>query len=116
MKIDATDQVLGRLASKIAQVLIGKTNPNFKPNALSPEKVVVYNVEKVKITGKKMEQKKYYHYSGYPGGLKERKMKNIFEKDPGAVLREAVSGMLPKNRLRKKVIRNLIIHKGEKQN
>lgn len=111
IKIDATNQSLGRLASKVASILRGKTSPSFQPHILSSEKVLVENVQKVKLTGKKMEQKKYYHYSGYPGGLKERKVKDVFQKNPGEVLRRAVWGMLPKNRLRKEMIKNLICQK-----
>lgn len=106
-KIDATGEPLGRLASKIALILRGKTNPNFEPNILPEEKVFVENIEKIKITGRKLEQKKYYHYSGYPGGLREKKMKDVFQKNPKEVLRLAVLGMLPKNRLRKEMIKNL---------
>ncbi|MEK7579754.1 MAG: 50S ribosomal protein L13 [Patescibacteria group bacterium] len=106
-KMDATDQSLGRLASKIALILRGKNKPDFEPNILADEKVVVENIEKIKITGRKLEQKKYYHYSGYPGGLRTKTMKDIFRKDPKEVLRLAVLGMLPKNRLRKGMIKNL---------
>lgn len=107
IEIDAANQPLGRLASRIALTLRGKTNPKFQPHILSNEKVVIFNVEKIKLTGRKLEQKKYYHYSGYPGGLKEKKMKDVFEKNPGEVLKRAVWGMLPKNRLRKEMIKNL---------
>lgn len=108
-KIDATNQSLGRLASEVASILRGKTSPGFQPHILSREKVLVENVQKIKLTGEKMEQKKYYHYSGYPGGLKERKIKDVFRKNPNEVLRRAVWGMLPKNRLRKEMIKNLEI-------
>lgn len=106
-KIDASNQSLGRLASKIAQILRGKNDPKFQPYKLSGQRVLVQNVGKIKLTGRKMEQKKYYHYSGYPGGLREKKIKDIFLKNPGEVLRRAVWGMLPKNRLRKEMIKNL---------
>lgn len=106
-KIDASNQSLGRLASKIAQILRGKNDPKFQPYKLSGQKVLVQNVGKIKFTGRKIEQKKYYHYSGYPGGLREKKIKDIFLKNPGEVLRRAVFGMLPKNRLRKEMIKNL---------
>lgn len=106
-KIDATNQSLGRLASRVASILRGKTSPGFQPHILSREKVEVQNVDKIKFTGHKFEQKKYYHYSGYPGGLRERKVKDVFEKNPKEVLRRAVFGMLPKNRLRKEMIKNL---------
>ncbi len=106
-EINAENQPLGRLASKIALILRGKLRPEYQPHILSGEKVVVRNVEKVKLTGKKLEQKKYYHYSGYPGGLKEKRMKDVFQKNPAEVLRRAVWGMLPKNRLRKQMMRNI---------
>jgi len=106
-EIDAADQPLGRLASRIAQILRGKTSPKFQPHVLSDEKVVVENADKIRFTGRKLEQKKYYHYSGYPGGLSEKKMKDVFNKNPKEVLRRAVLGMLPKNRLRKEMIKNL---------
>ena len=107
IEIDASNQPLGRLASKIAQLLRGKHSPAFQPYILSKEKVIVTNTGKIKFTGRKLEQKKYYHYSGYPGGLSEKKMKDVFEKNPNEVLRRAVWGMLPKNRLRKEMIKNL---------
>ena len=107
-EIDGTNESLGRLASKIAQILRGKTSPKFQPNILPNEKVFVENADKIRFTGRKLEQKKYYHYSGYPGGLKEKKVKEVFEKNPKEVLRRAVLGMLPKNRLRKEMIKNLI--------
>lgn len=106
-EINAENRPLGRLASEIAQILRGKNTPAYQSHILSKQKVVVRNVGKIRFTGRKIEQKKYYHYSGYPGGLKEKKMKDIFEKDPRVILRKAVWGMLPKNRLRKKMIKNL---------
>ena len=109
IQIDAANQPLGRLASRIASILRGKTNPKFQPYKLSNEKVIVENVGKIKFTGRKLEQKKYFHYSGYPGGLREKKMGEVFKKNPAEVLRRAVLGMLPKNRLRKEMIKNLII-------
>ena len=107
IEINAENQILGRLASRIALILRGKHSPSFQPHILSKEKVVVSNVDKIKFTGKKLEQKKYFHYSGYPGGLREKRMKEVFEKNPNEVLRIAVLGMLPKNRLRKEMIKNL---------
>jgi len=106
-RIDATNESLGRLASKVALILRGKSSPKFQPHILPDDKVIIQNIEKIKLTGRKLEQKKYYHYSGYPGGLKEKKMKDVFQKNPGEVLRRAVLGMLPKNRLRKQMIKNL---------
>lgn len=112
-KIDATDQSLGRLASKIAILLRGKNDPGFQPYIMPKNKVVVYNTDKIKLTGKKMEQKRYFRYSGYPGGLKEEKLKDIFKKDSRIVVKRAVWGMLPKNKLRKKIIQNLRLYRKE---
>lgn len=107
--IDASNEALGRLASKIALILRGKNNPNYTPNVLPQEMVLVNNISKVKFTGKKLEQKIYYHYSGYPGGMKARKLATMFEKDPRKVLRLAVYRMLAPNKLRDKIIKNLEI-------
>jgi len=107
--IDAKGKVLGRLASEISLLLRGKRLPNFAPNKDMGVSVVVKNVDKMKITGKKFENKIYYHHSGYLGGLKEKKLKDLWEKDPGEVLRRAVFGMLPKNKLRSKMIKRLKI-------
>ncbi|MBD3207885.1 MAG: 50S ribosomal protein L13 [Candidatus Nealsonbacteria bacterium] len=105
--IDATDKSLGRLASRIAVLLRGKHKPEFIPRKDMGDVVVVDNVDKMKITGKKLEQKKYYRHSGYPGGIKETPLKDLFAENPGEVLKRAVYGMLPKNRLRSKQIKRL---------
>lgn len=105
--IDATDKVLGRLATEIATLLRGKQKPDFAPYKDIGDFVVVKNVEKIKLTGKKKEQKKYYHHSGYLGGLKEVSLEKIFKRDPGEILKRAVYGMLPKNKLRAKQIKRL---------
>lgn len=105
--IDATDKVLGRLAVEIAVLLRGKNEPDFAPNKENNAVVIVKNVEKIKVTGKKMEQKKYFQHSGYLGSAKEIPFKTYFVKKPSEVLRRAVFGMLPKNKLRTKVIKRL---------
>ena len=105
--IDAKDQVLGRLSTKIALILQGKDKPDFEPHSDMGDFVVVKNVSQIKITGKKLKQKKYYHHSGYPGGMKEIPMEKVFNKNPSEVLRKAVYGMLPKNKLRDKRIKRL---------
>ena len=105
--IDATNKVLGRLASKIAILLQGKHKPNFVPYKDEGDFVIVKNVAQMKITGKKRNQKVYYHHSGYLGGLKEIPMKKILAQKPSEVLRRAVLGMLPKNKLRAKQIKRL---------
>ena len=105
--IDATDKVLGRLAVEIAILLRGKNKPDFVPYKDEGDLVIVKNVEKMKFTGKKMEQKKYYHHSGYLGSLKETPLKKLFNENPSEVLRKAVSGMLPNNKLKAKMIKRL---------
>lgn len=111
--IDATNEVLGRLATRIAFLLRGKQKKDFMPHKEMGDYVVVRNVEKLKITGKKMEQKKYYRHSGYMGGLKEIPLKRLFKTKPGEVLRKAVYGMLPKNKLRAKQIARLKFEKAK---
>lgn len=106
-KIDATNQILGRLASKVATVLRGKISPQFKPNVVPDIKVLISNIDKIKFSGRKFEEKKYFKYSGYPGGLKEKKLKELWNNDPRLVFKKTVYGMLPKNRLRNKFIKNL---------
>lgn len=107
--IDATDKPLGRLATEVAIILQGKHKPDFVPYKEGSDSVLIKNIKKIKVTGKKMEQKIYYHHSGYPGGLKKVVMKKIFDKDPGEILKKAVLGMLPKNKLRAKRIKRLKI-------
>ena len=105
--IDATNKVLGRLATQIAILLQGKDKPDYEPQKDIGDFVIVKNIKKIKVTGKKAQQKKYYHHSGYPGGLKEVPFKKVFENDPSEVLKKAVWGMLPKNKLRAKRIKRL---------
>lgn len=112
-KIDATGRILGRLAAEIAILLRGKNKPNFAPHLDLGNNVIVINTSKIKITGKKTEQKKYYRHSGYPGGIKEITFKKLFAKDPNEVLRKAVYGMLPKNKLRAKMMRRLKLYAKE---
>jgi len=107
--IDATDKVLGRLASQIAILLRGKHKPNFVPYLDMGDFVIVKNIKKLKVTGKKMEQKIYFRHSEYLGGAKETPLKILFKENPAEVLRKAVFGMLPKNKLRGKTIKRLKI-------
>lgn len=107
--IDAKNKSLGRLSAKVASLLQGKDSPSYAKNKEGDNLVIVKNVSKMRITGKKMNDKKYYHHSGFMGGLKETPMKKVFEKDPGEVLKIAVYGMLPKNKLRSKQIKRLKI-------
>ncbi len=108
--IDATGKAPGRLASEIAILLRGKNKPEYVPNKDLGDAVVVTNVDSMKITGKKINDKIYYHYSGYQGGLKETSMKRLIEsKGMSEVLRRAVWNMLPKNKLRNNMFKRLII-------
>ena len=109
--IDATDQVLGRLATKAARLLIGKDKPVFTPYLDSGDHVVVINADKVKMTGNKVEQKVYHSHSGYPGGLKAVPAKRVRESRPEWVVREAIVGMLPKNRLGARRARKLRVYR-----
>jgi large subunit ribosomal protein L13 len=110
--IDANGQVLGRLATKIARVLIGKDKPNYTPFLDSGDHVIVINAERVKLTGNKIDQKVYRHHSGYPGGLKEIPIRRMLERRPEEVVREAVLGMLPKNKLRARRAKKLRVYAG----
>ncbi len=105
--IDANGKVFGRLASQIAILLMGKHKTNYDPSKDMGDVVIVKNIDKIKITGKKLEKEIYYRHSGYLGGLKEIPIKRIFEKNPSFLLKKAVYGMLPKNKLRKRMIKRL---------
>jgi large subunit ribosomal protein L13 len=109
--VDATNQVLGRLATRVARILIGKDKPSFTPYLDSGDHVVVINANKIRMTGNKVEQKIYYSHSGYPGGLKEVPAKRIRETKPEWIIREAVLGMLPKNKLRARRAKKLRIYR-----
>ncbi|HUV81082.1 MAG TPA: 50S ribosomal protein L13 [Patescibacteria group bacterium] len=109
--IDAAGKVLGRLAVEIAVLLRGKNKTDFAPYKNIDDIVVVKNVAKLKFSGRKMKQKKYYHHSLYLGGLKEISLEKKFEKNPAEVLQKAVWGMLPRNKLRAKMMRRLKIEK-----
>ncbi|MEK9130455.1 MAG: 50S ribosomal protein L13 [Patescibacteria group bacterium] len=106
---DATNKVLGRLATKIAIILRGKNKPNFTPNLDQGDFVEVGNAGQIKFTGKKLENKEYLHHTGYPGGLKRIKMKEVFKRKPSEVLRKAVFNMLPGNKLRNGMMKRLTI-------
>jgi len=106
-KKDATNQVLGRLASQIASLLLGKDKINYKPNLFEKTLIEVNNISKIKISGNKLKNKNYIWHSGYPGGLKSISLKNLFEKNPEQVFRKVVFNMLPKNRNRQKLIKRL---------
>jgi len=110
IKFDADGKVLGRLASEIARILMGKHRAGYRPNVDSGDFIIVKNASKIKLTGKKLEQKVYHHYSGYPGGMKTRKLSDIMKKNPADALHRAVKNMLPKNKLQIPRLKRLTIH------
>ncbi len=110
--VDAEDKVVGRLACHIATVLRGKNKPIFTPHVDTGDHIVVLNAEKVRFTGRKWEQKKYYHHSTYPGGLKETVAAKMLQKKPEEIIRHAVWGMMPHNRLGRQMMKKLRIYTG----
>jgi large subunit ribosomal protein L13 len=110
--IDATDQVLGRMATQIANLLMGKHKPTFVRNLDTGDFVVVINADKVKVTGKKMKDKIYYRHSGYPGGLKSINLEDMMAKHPTRAIEYAVKGMLPHNKLGNQMIKKLKVYAG----
>lgn len=110
--VDATDRILGRLASQVASRLRGKHQPSFTPHADTGDFIVVINAEKVKLTGRKWEQKTYYRHSGYMGGIKAITAQKLREKRPEDLVRYAVWGMLPKNRLGRQLYKKLKVYAG----
>ena len=110
--VDAQGQTLGRLATQVATILRGKHKPIFTPHVDCGDYVVIINAEKIHTTGQKMTQKKYYRHSGYPGGLREIALKDQLQKFPNRVLESAVRGMLPKNRLGRKMFHKLKVYAG----
>jgi len=110
--VDAEDEVLGRLATRIALILRGKNKPQFTPHVDTGDFVVVVNAEKVRLTGKKMSDKVYYHHTGYPGGIRGVSAERLLEKHPDRVMLNAVRGMLPKNKLGCKLLRKLKVYAG----
>lgn len=110
--VDATDQPLGRLGSKVAKLLRGKYKPNFTPHVDCGDNVIIINADKVKITGKKATDRIYLKFSGYPGGQKEYTPGELLKKSPEKLLRKVVKGMLPKNRLGSAILGNLYVYAG----
>ena len=110
--VDAENKPLGRMASEVAKVLRGKHRPDFSPHLDLADHVVIINAEKIYLSGKKIEQKVYYSYSGYPSGLKVRSIQEIMKKDPTKVIRHAVKGMLPSNRLGRRLLKKLKVYSG----
>lgn len=111
--IDVKDKILGRVATQIATFLIGKSKPYFVPYLDCGDYVVVINAALISVTGKKEKQKVYMRYSGYPGGLKKKSFAQVLREDPTRIIREAVSGMLPKNKARASMLRRLYIFADE---
>jgi large subunit ribosomal protein L13 len=111
--IDAAGKVLGRVATEIARVLCGKNRVDFAPHRIPDVSVVVTNANRVRITGRKLLQKRYFHHSGFPGGAKFVSLRTVYENDSRKVIVKTVSGMLPKNKLRARLMKHLTVHKGE---
>jgi len=110
--VDAEGKTLGRLATQVARLLRGKHKPMFTPNADLGDFVVVVNASKVKVTGKRLELKEYFHYTGYPGGATYEKYQDILQKKPERVVERAVKGMLPHNRLGRQIFKKLKVYPG----
>ena len=110
--VDAADQTLGRLTSQVAAILRGKNKPTFTPNVDTGDYVIVINAEKIKVTGKKLDQKIYYNHSDYVGGMKETTLREMMNKKPEKVIELAVKGMLPKGPLGRQMIKKLHVYAG----
>jgi large subunit ribosomal protein L13 len=110
--VDASEKVLGRLATRIASYLRGKHKPRFTPNVDTGDFIVVVNAEKIRLTGRKLDQKVYYHHTGYPGGIKAETARKRLQRKPEEIIRSAVWGMLPKNRLGRAMLKKLKVYRG----
>lgn len=110
--VDATDQVLGRLAAKIAYLLRGKHKPNYTPHVDCGDNVIIINAEKIRLTGDKLDQKTYVRHTGYPGGQRTETAKELLKRRPLTLVERAVKGMLPKTRLGSELFRNLYVYEG----
>ena len=111
--VDAEGLTLGRLASKIAPIIRGKHKPTYTPHMDCGDFVIVINAEKVRVTGRKLDQKIYYRHSGYPGGLKETSLRDQLDRHPERVIQSAVKGMLPKNKLGRRMFKKLKVYAGD---
>ena len=111
--LDADDQILGRFASVVANKLRGKDKPTYTPHVDNGDFIVVVNAKKIRVTGNKFEQKKYYRHSLYPGGLKTASFKEKIDKDPESIILKAVKGMLPKNKLSNQILKKLKVYSGD---
>jgi large subunit ribosomal protein L13 len=110
--VDATDHTLGRLASEVANILRGKNKPMYTPSVDTGDNVIIINAEKIKVTGKKLDQKIYYHHSDYVGGMKEASLREMIAKHPDRVIELAVKGMLPKGPLGRQMYKKLFVYAG----
>jgi large subunit ribosomal protein L13 len=110
--LDAEGQVLGRFASEVAKILRGKNKPSFTPNVDTGDNVIIINAEKIRLTGKKMDDKVYVRYTGYPGGQRFATPRIMMQKDSTKIIENAVRGMLPKNRLGRDLFRNVYVYQG----
>lgn len=108
--IDAKGANLGRLSTQIARLLMGKNKPTYSPHVVTGDVVVVINCAKIKVTGNKLEDKRYYRHSGYPGGIKQETLREMLEKHPNRVIEHSVAGMLPKNKLQAEMLKNLKVY------
>ena len=112
--IDAQDVVLGKLASKAAMLLMGKTKPSYTPFLDTGDHVIVINAQKVRVSGRKETDKMYRHFTGYPGGLVEKSLKRVRAEKPARLIEDAIAGMLPKNKLGKQMFRKLKVYAGDR--
>lgn len=110
--VDATGRTLGRLATEVARILRGKHKPQYTPHIDSGDYVIVINASKIEVTGRKLDQKKYYRFSGYPSGLKEKTLRQMMEKSSDQVIKKAVKGMLPRNILGRQILKKLKVYAG----
>ena len=110
--VDAEGKTLGRLASEVARILRGKHKPNYSPSVDVGDYVIVINAGKIRVTGRKLDQKIYYRHSGYPGGLKQIRLRDLLARHPTRVIEHAVRGMLPKNRLGRRMFKKLKVYAG----
>jgi large subunit ribosomal protein L13 len=112
--VDASGQTLGRLASQVARILMGKESPKYTPFIDTGDHVIVINAEKVKVTGMKAEQKAYHHYTGYPGGLRSEDFRKRFARKPEMIIEDAIIRMLPKTKMGRHMVSKLKVYRGEK--
>ncbi|MFO7657536.1 MAG: 50S ribosomal protein L13 [Bacteroidales bacterium] len=110
--VDATDQVLGRLSSKVAKIIRGKNKPDFTPHVDCGDNIIIINAEKIRLTGNKLADKEYKRYTGYPGGERWTSPEELLKKNPSRIIEYAVKGMLPRNRLGNAIFKNLFVYAG----